>query len=67
MLKQIKYFLAVVSCNSFTETAEQCFISQSAILQQINALEEDLGVQLSKGKRENFLSPLLVNIYIKME
>ena len=54
MLKQIKYFLAVVDCNSFTEAAEQCFISQSAISQQISALEEDLGVQLIKRERRKF-------------
>ena len=54
MLKQIKYFLAVVDCNSFTEAAEQCFISQSAISQQISALEEDLGVQLIKREKRKF-------------
>ena len=31
MLKQMKYFVTVVDCNSFTEAAEECFISQSAI------------------------------------
>lgn len=31
MLKQIKYFQAVVRRNSFTEAAEECYISQSAI------------------------------------
>lgn len=54
MLKQIKYFLAVVDCNSFTEAAEQCFISQSAISQQISALEQDLGVQLLKRAKRKF-------------
>lgn len=54
MLKQVKYFLAVVNCNSFTEAAEQCFISQSAISQQISALEEDLGVQLIKREKRKF-------------
>lgn len=51
MLKQVKYFLAVAGCGSFTEAAEQCFISQSAISQQISALEEDLGVQLIKREK----------------
>ena len=37
MLKQIQYFQAVVRCGSFTEAAEECFISQSAISQQIRA------------------------------
>lgn len=46
MIKQIRYFQAVVRCKSFTEAAEECFISQSAISQQIQALEQALGVQL---------------------
>ena len=51
MLKQIKYFQAVVRCNSFSEAAEECYISQSAISQQVQALERELGVTLLK--REN--------------
>jgi len=39
MLKQVKYFVTVVKCRSFTEAAEECYISQSAISQQIRALE----------------------------
>ncbi len=54
MLKQIKYFLAVIDCNSFTEAAEQCFISQSAISQQISALESDLGVKLINREIRKF-------------
>lgn len=54
MLRQIKYFIAVVECNSFTEAAEQCFISQSAISQQISALEDELGVQLLKREKRKF-------------
>lgn len=54
MLKQLRYFMAVVDCNSFTEAAEQCFISQSAISQQIGALEKDLGVTLLKRENRRF-------------
>ena len=58
MIKQIKYFQAVVRCQSFTEAAEECFISQSAISQQIQALERELGVELLKReKRKFFLTP----------
>lgn len=32
LLRQMKYFLAVADCKSFSEAAEQCFISQSAQL-----------------------------------
>ena len=40
LLKQMKYFITVVDCHSFTEAAEQCYISQSAIHQQIKSLEK---------------------------
>lgn len=46
LLRQIKYFVTVVDTGSFTEAAEECFISQSAISQQILSLEKELGVQL---------------------
>lgn len=54
MLKQIKYFVTVVKCNSFTQAAEECYISQSAISQQIRALEEDLGVKLIYRENRKF-------------
>ncbi len=46
LFQRMRYFVAVADCNSFTEAAEQCFISQSAISQQIAALEDDFGVRL---------------------
>ena len=46
LLRQIRYFQSVVRCGSFTEAAEECHISQSAISQQIASLEEELGVKL---------------------
>ncbi len=54
MLRQIKYFHAVVRTGSFTEAAEECFISQSAISQQIKALENDLGVKLLIRENRSF-------------
>lgn len=54
LLKQIKYFITVVDCNSFTEAAEQCFISQSAISQQIRVLEKELGVKLIERENRHF-------------
>jgi DNA-binding transcriptional LysR family regulator len=54
MLKQIKYFQSVVRCGSFTEAADQNFISQSAISQQIQALEKELGVTLLERKNRKF-------------
>ena len=53
-LKQIEYFLAVVNTGSFSEAAEQCFISQSAVSQQIKALEEELGFRLLERHNRTF-------------
>ena len=66
MLKQIKYFHAVVRAGSFSEAAEQCYISQSAISQQIQALERELGVVLLKRENRRFsLTPAGEHFYRK--
>ena len=54
LLRQMKYFVAVVDRGSFTEAAEQCYISQSAISQQIRALEKELGVELIHRENRRF-------------
>lgn len=54
MLKQIRYFQSVVQRGSFTAAAEEHFISQSAISQQIRALEDELGVALLNRKKRSF-------------
>lgn len=55
MLRQIKYFQAVVRNNSFSEAAEECHISQSAISQQIKALENELGFPLLERHNRKFM------------
>ena len=50
----MKYFAAVVDCASFTEAAARCFISQSAISQQIQSLERELGVELLDRRNRRF-------------
>ena len=50
MIRQMRYYIAVVETGSFSEAAEACHISQSAISQQIRALadhfvNEELGDQ----------------------
>lgn len=58
LLKQLHYFVTIIDCDSFTEAAERCYISQSAISQQINNLENDLGVKLiERGNRKFSLTP----------
>jgi len=54
LFKQMRYYVTVVECNNFTEAAERCYISQSAISQQINALEKDLGVTLIHREKRSF-------------
>lgn len=53
-LRQIHYYLEVVERGSFTKAAEACFISQSAISQQIKSLEEELGVPLLLRQGRSF-------------
>ena len=54
MLRQIKYFQAVIKHNSFSEAAYECNISQSAISQQKQALERELGFPLLERKKRKF-------------
>lgn len=55
MLRKLKYFQPVVRRNSFSEAAEENFISQSAISQQIQALERELGFRLLERKNRGFV------------
>lgn len=54
MHRQMRYYIAVVETNSFFEAGEVCHISQSAISQQIKALEEELQVQLLERHGRKF-------------
>ena len=48
---QLRTFLAVCDAGSFTAAAQVLYITPSAVVQQINTLERDLGVKLlSRGK-----------------
>ena len=44
----------MIRCGSFTEAAEECHISQSAVSQQIKALEQELGFQLIERMNRKF-------------
>lgn len=56
--RQIEYFLAVAEELSFTRAAEKMYVSQTAVTQQIRALEEQMGVQLfSRTKKKVRLTP----------
>ena len=49
-INQLRYFVAAAESRSFTRTAHQYYISQTAITQQIHALEESLDVELFDRK-----------------
>ena len=54
MIRQIRYFQSVVRNNSFSKAAEECHITQSAISQQIQTLERELGFELLERKNRKF-------------
>ena len=63
MLKQLKYFQSVVRLGSFSAAAEENFISQSAISQQVQSLERELGFALLVHKIAHFRSRLRANTF----
>lgn len=50
-IQKIKYFIDLVECKNFTETAKKNYVSQTTISQSIAALESEFGVQLIDRKR----------------
>lgn len=64
LLRQMRYFCAVVEAGSFTRAAEAEFVSQSAISQQVKALEKDLGAELLRREGRSFtLTPAGEHFY----
>lgn len=58
-LNQLKYFVAVAESRSFSKAAEQYFLTQAAITQQIRQLENSVGVPLIDRKtRPVSLTPM---------
>ena len=57
-LNKLQYFLSVAECLNFTEAARRHYISQTAMSQQILALEQELGVTLfHRSRRQVTLTP----------
>jgi DNA-binding transcriptional LysR family regulator len=51
-LRHLRYFVALADAGSFTRAAEQMFIAQPTLSQQIRRLEEIVGAQLLQRRRE---------------
>lgn len=57
-IRQLEYFVAVSEHLNFTKAAQQFYISQTAVTQQIKALEAELGVKLFiRNNRHVALTP----------
>jgi len=57
-INQLRYFVSVAESGSFTKAAVNHYISQTAITQQIHALEENIGVALfNRSSRPVSLTP----------
>lgn len=57
-LEQLKIFVAVARCGSFTSAAKKLYISHSTTSRAVAALEDELGVRLfQRGNRVNGLTP----------
>ena len=61
---QLKAFVAVADCGSFTKAAAKLFISPTAVMKQINSLENHLGMKLIDRTNQGIkLTPAGKSIY----
>ena len=51
-LRHLRYFVAVADAGTFTHAAEQMFVAQPTLSQQIRRLEEMVGTRLLQRRRE---------------
>ena len=56
-LNQLKYFVVVAETRSFSLAAEENFITQTAMTQQIRALEDQVGCRLINRSTRPISSP----------
>ncbi len=50
-IEKVKYFLDLVECRNFTETAKRNYVSQTTISQQIASLEKEFEISLIDRKK----------------
>lgn len=50
-LRQLRYFVAIAECGSFSKAAERVFVAQSALSHQTAQLEDEIGTQLFHRSR----------------
>ena len=53
---QVQYFLKVCECMSFSQAAQELYVSQPSVSRQIQLLEQELGHKLFDRSRKNAIS-----------
>lgn len=64
-LNQLEYFVCAAEHLNFTKAAKECFISQTAMTQQIQALEKTLGVKLFVRDKHHIELTTAGMVYLK--
>lgn len=64
-LNQLEYFVCAAKYLNFTKAAKECYISQTAMTQQIQALEKRLGVKLFLRDKHHIELTVAGNVYLK--
>ena len=68
LYKQIRCFLEVANCLSFTAAAKNLFMSQQAVTKQVAALEQELGFRLfHRSTRSVSLTPAGEDVFQAIE
>lgn len=64
-LNQLEYFVSAAENLNFTKAAKECFISQTAITQQMQSLEKALGVSLFTREKHRITLTAAGQVYLK--
>ena len=64
-LNQLEYFVSAAENLNFTKAANQCFISQTAMTQQIQSLEKIIGVPLFLRDKHHVELTVAGKVYLK--
>ena len=64
-LNQLEYFVSAARDMNFTKAAKECYISQTAMTQQIQALEKTLGVKLFIRDKHHMELTTAGSVYLK--
>lgn len=64
-LNQLEYFVSAAENLNFTKAAKECFISQTAMTQQMQALEKTLGVTLFTRDKHHIELTAAGSVYLK--